>query len=508
MLLVNIPELPGALRVRRALLAREPVFDLRRTGPLGGLSGPGNHIIDRQFVPQSVNGRRPNKDEAMTLSNSDLLRRHQKVMPKWLALYYDEPLELVSGMGRHVVDSAGTSYLDFFGGILTTSTGYNVPEVVDAIREQAGKMLHTSTLYLIRPMVDLAERISLLSTIPDAKVFFANSGTEAVETALLLACNARASNQVLAVRNSYHGRSFGAMSVTGNRSWSASSLSPLNVHFVQSGDQLRSPFGRLSDAEFISACARDLREIIETTTSGDVACMIAEPIQGVGGFIVPPDGYFGAMKEVLDQYGILFISDEVQTGWGRTGEHFWGFQAHGITPDLITFAKGLGNGLAIGGVVGRPELIDSVSSGSISTFGGNPLSSAGALANLEFILDNDLQSNALKVGNHLREQLRAQTNSLGVVGEVRGKGLMIGVDLVETGTTTPDPRAAQLTLEECRRGGVLIGKGGLHNNVLRIAPPLSVTMEEADAALEVISSALRTVDGDLKERRTKVRSKT
>ncbi|MHB1517252.1 MAG: aspartate aminotransferase family protein [Acidimicrobiales bacterium] len=430
----------------------------------------------------------------MTSSHSELLSRHRKVMPSWLSLYYDQPLELVEGEGRHVRDAEGTSYLDFFGGILTTSTGYKVPEVVDAIREQAGRMLHTSTLYLIGPMIELAERISELSTIPDAKVYFVSSGTEAVETALMLSCSARSSNQVLALRNSYHGRSFTAMSVTGNRSWSASSLSPLNVSYVQSGYRFRSPFGQLSEKELIGACVRDLRDVIETTTSGDVACMIAEPVQGVGGFVVPPDGLFGAMQEVLDEYGILFVSDEVQTGWGRTGEHFWGFQAHDVRPDLLTFAKGLGNGLAIGGVVGRPELVDSVRASSISTFGGNPLSSAGALANLDYILSQDLQGNALKVGSHLLDQLRARAGAFGVVGEIRGKGLMIGIELVEPGTITPSPAAAQVTLEACRRGGVLVGKGGLYNNVLRIAPPMSVTMDEAETAIEVLTEALRTAD--------------
>ena len=430
----------------------------------------------------------------MTSSHAELLKRHQKVLPSWMALYYAEPLELVRGEGRHVFDAAGNSYLDFFGGILTTSTGYNVPEVVDAIREQAGKMLHSSTLYLIRPMIELAERIADLSTIPDAKVFFVSSGTEAVEAALLLACTLRSSNQVLALRNSYHGRSFTAMSVTGNRAWSSSSLSPLNVSYVHSGNRLRSPFGDLSDADFIATCARDLREVIETTTSGNVACMIAEPIQGVGGFVVPPDGFFAAMKAVLDEYGIQFIADEVQTGWGRTGEHFWGFQAHDIRPDLLTFAKGLGNGLAIGGVVGRGEMVDSVRANSISTFGGNPLSTAGALANLEYILSHDLQSNALRVGNHFREQLAARVGTLPVVGEIRGKGLMIGVELVDPGTLNPSAKAAQLVLEECRRRGLLIGKGGLYNNVLRIAPPMTVTMDEANSAVESLAEAIKNAN--------------
>jgi 4-aminobutyrate aminotransferase len=322
----------------------------------------------------------------------------------------------------------------------------------------------------------------------------------------MLSCSARASNQVLALRNSYHGRSFTAMSVTGNRSWSSSSLSPLNVSYVQSGNRLHSPFGPLSDKEFTNACVRDLRDVIETTTSGDVACMIAEPIQGVGGFVVPPDGFFGAMKKVLDEYGILFVADEVQTGWGRTGEHFWGFQAHDIRPDLMTFAKGLGNGLAIGGVVGRPELIDSVRANSVSTFGGNPLSSAGALANLDYIISHDLQANALQVGNFLRDQLQARTGSFGVVGEVRGKGLMVGIELVEPGTLTANPKAAQAVLEACRRGGLLVGKGGLYNNVLRIAPPMSVTMGEATTAVEVLTEVLYDVDQAARGRKTETRS--
>ena len=316
-------------------------------------------------------------------------------MPAWQALYYEEPIELVSGEGRYVVDREGRRYLDFFGGILTTSVGHAIPEVVEAIREQAAKILHASTLYLAEPMVRLAERIASLSTIPDARVFFTTSGTEANDAALLMATTYRQSNQVLAFRHSYHGRSFTTMAITGNRSWSASSLSGLAVSYVQSGYRLRSPFAKLPDDEYIAACVQDLRDVIDTTTSGDVACMIAEPIQGVGGFATPPDGFFGAMKEVLERYGILLISDEVQTGWGRTGEHFWGFQAHGIVPDVITFAKGIANGLPLGGVIARADVMNSIHANSISTFGGNPIAVAAADATLSYILDHDLQANAL-----------------------------------------------------------------------------------------------------------------
>jgi 4-aminobutyrate aminotransferase len=430
----------------------------------------------------------------LAVSHPELLERHRKVVPSWISLYYDEPIELVSGKGCVVTDAEGRDYLDFFGGILTTMTGHAVPEVVEAIREQAGRLLHTSTLYLIRPMVELAEKISELSTIPNAKVFFVSSGTEAIEAALLFCCGARRSNQVLALRNSYHGRSFTAMSVTGNRSWLASSLSPLRVSYLHNGDRLRGPFAHLPDDEFNATCAADLRQVIETTTAGDVACLIAEPIQGVGGFVVPPDGFFASLKEVLNEYGILFVSDEVQTGWGRTGDHFWGFQADGVAPDLIVFAKGLGNGVAIAGLAGRPDLVDSVQTNSISTFGGNPLATAAALANLDYLLAHDLQANARAIGSFLLDGLRRLEPQFGIIGQVRGKGLMIGVELVEPGTTTPAPLAAGRVLEETRAHGLLVGKGGLYGNVLRIAPPLSVGRQQAEEALAVLADAFRVVD--------------
>ena len=422
--------------------------------------------------------------------HDDLLKRHKAVLPAWIALYYQHPISLVDGDGRRVVDAEGNEYLDFFGGILTTMTGYKTPEVVKAIQEQAAKMLHTSTLYLIEGQIALAEKIAGLSGIPDAKVFFTNSGTEANDTALLLATAYRQSNQVLAIRNSYHGRSFTAIAITGNRSWSASSLSPVQVTYVHGGYKYRSPFGHLPDKEFTAACVADLEDLLTIATAGDVACMIFEPIQGVGGFVTPPDGFFGEMKKVLDRSGILMISDEVQTGWGRTGENFWGYQAHGVVPDMLTFAKGLGNGLAIGGVVARGEIMDCLSANSISTFGGNPLAMAGALANIDYLLEHDLQTNASKVGRHLRTSIEDLGEKVDIIGEVRGKGLMIGVELVKSGSKEPNPAAASAILENAREGGLLVGKGGLFGNALRIAPPLSLTQDEADEGYAILERAI------------------
>jgi 4-aminobutyrate aminotransferase len=423
---------------------------------------------------------------------SDLLARHRAVLPSWVALYYDQPIEIVRGSGRRVTDADGNSYLDFFAGILTNMLGYDVPEVRAAITEQVERgVVHTSTLYLIRSQVELAEKIARVSGIPDAKVFFTSSGTEANEVALLLATQARRSTQVLAMRNSYHGRSFAAMGITGIRGWSASALSPVQVSYVHGGYRYRSPFRDLSDADYVTACAADLRDVIDTTTAGDVACLIAEPIQGVGGFATPPDGIFTAFAKVLDEYGILFVSDEVQTGWGRTGEHFWGYQAHeGLVPDALTFAKGIGNGMAIGGIVARGDLMDCLGANSISTFGGNPLSTAAASATLDYVLEHDLQANAHKVGTRLLSGLRAMAARTPAVGDVRGKGLMAAVEIVVPGSDQPDVAATAAVMEETRRRGLLVGKGGRFGNVLRIAPPLTLTEDEADEGLAVLDEAL------------------
>ena len=425
----------------------------------------------------------------------DLLARHRAVLPNWMTLYYEQPLEIVGGSGRRLRGGDGRDYLDFFAGILTNMLGYDVPEVraaVDRVLDRG--VVHTSTLYLIREQVELAERIAKLSGIQDAKVFFCSSGTEANEMALLLATQARRSTQVLAIRNSYHGRSFAAMGITGIRGWSASSLSPVQVSYVHGGYRYRSPFRDLPDAEYNAACAADLRDVIESTTAGDVACMIAEPVQGVGGFVVPPDGMLGVMKPILDEYGILLISDEVQTGWGRTGEHFWGIEAHGVTPDIMTFAKGVGNGMAIGGVVARAELMDNLPANSISTFGGNPLATAAATATIDYVLEHDLQANALKVGNQLLRGLRDLGEDIDAVGDVRGKGLMAAIELVRPGSDTPDVAAASKLMEETRARGLLVGKGGKHGNVIRMAPPLTLTEAEAKEGLGILTDALTAVN--------------
>lgn len=424
--------------------------------------------------------------------NTPLLERHRAVLPRWMTLYYEEPIAIERGEGRTVWDREGREYLDFFGGILTTMTGHAVPEVVDAVCDQAKKMLHTSTLYLIESQIELAEKIAALSGIPNAKAFFTNSGSEANDAALMMATCYRRSNHVLAMRHSYHGRSFATVPVTGNSFWSPTPLSPFKVSYVHGSYRYRSPFRDLDDAAYIAASVEDLKNVIEVTASGDIACLIAEPILGVGGFALPPDGLFGRFKEVLDQRGILFIADEVQTGWGRLGETFWGFAAHGVTPDLVTFAKGLGNGLAIGGVVGRGDIIDCFAANSISTFGGNPLATRGALANLDYLEKHQLQANARTQGATLTAGLKKLQQKHAFIGEVRGKGLMIGIELVNADRSPSKDKTKRL-LEETKKRGLLIGMGGFYGNVIRLAPPLSVTAEECRRALAIIEDSLAAI---------------
>ena len=432
-----------------------------------------------------------------TVDPAELLARHRAVIPNWLALYYEHPISVARGEGCQVWDTDGREYLDFFGGILTTIAGHGVPEIQAAINEQVAKITHTSTVYLSEVMVELAEKIAGLSGLPNAKVFFTTSGTEAVDTALLLATLKRQSNQVIAVRNGYHGRSFTAQAVTGNRGWSASGFAGLQVSFVNAAQRRNVPFACFEAEEFRAAAVADLKDVIATATAGDIACFIAEPIQGIGGFSMPPDGLLGEFKAVLDEHGILYVSDEVQAGWGRTGENFWGYQAHGLTPDLMVFAKGVANGLPLAGVVASPEIMDCLGVNSISTFGGNPVACAAALATIDYLLEHDLQTNSLKQGERLHDGLRAIADEHPWIAEARGKGLMQAVETENPETNEPLGSATNALQEAARERGLLIGKGGLFGNALRISPPLSVSEDQVDQAVEILADSANQVASQL-----------
>ncbi len=425
-----------------------------------------------------------------------LLERYRASLPSFVKPMFAEPISIDHGDGSAVFTAEGDRYLDFFGGVLTTMIGHNHPKVTAAVQEQAAKVMHTSMLYLNEPMIELAERICRLSGIPDARVFFTASGSEANDTALLLATSYRKSNQVLAMRNSYHGRSFTTQAITSHSSWSSTSISGLDVSFVQGGYRLRSPFRDLDDAAFTDACVDDLAQMLDMVSAGDVACLIAEPIQGVGGFATPPDGFFGAFQKELDARGILLISDEVQTGWGRTGEHFWGYEAHDIVPDMLTFAKGVGNGAALAGVVARAEIMDTIQVTSFSTFGGNPLSAAAGNATLQALEDEDMQANALARGKQLTAGLAPAVEANDWIAELRGKGLMQALEFVHDGSNEPDAVTTAEFLERCRAHGLLVGKGGLYGNVIRIAPMLNVTEAEMDEAITAMLAAIDDINAN------------
>lgn len=424
---------------------------------------------------------------------TSLADRYHRVLPSFLNPYYAEPISIDQGQGSYVWDLDGTRYLDFFGGVLTTMIGHAHPAVTSAVQAQAAKVMHTSTLYLSEPMIEFAEMVAQASGIPDARVYFTPSGSEANDAALLFASEYRKSNQILAIRNSYHGRVFSTQAITSHSSWRSTAISGLQVQFVQGGYRLRSPFRSLDDDAYVDACVDDLVQLLDMTSAGDVAAMIAEPIQGVGGFATPPDGLFGRFGKELSNRGILFISDEVQTGWGRTGEHFWGYQAHGIVPDMLTFAKGVGNGITLAGVVARAEIMDSIKVLQFSTFGGNPLSAAAGIATLRTVQEQNLQANAKLMGERFAAAMQPVADATPWIAELRGRGLMWAFEVCEPGGVEPDKARTAEFHEACKRHGLLVGKGGLYGNVVRLAPMLNVTADELDEGIAALTAAIADV---------------
>ena len=427
------------------------------------------------------------------MSTNDLLHnRYKAIMAPYLNPLYTSPVSIDRGQGSYVWDIEDNQYLDFFGGVLTTMIGHNNPAVTEAIQSQAAKVLHTSTLYLSEPMIEFAEEIGAASGIPDARVFFTTSGSEANDTALMLATSFRNSNEILAMRHSYHGRTFATQAVTSQSTWLSSRISGLSVNYVQGPYRLRSPFENMTDEEFTKACMLDLQQILDTATTGNVACLIFEPIQGVGGFAIPPDGFFGEMNKVLSNYGTLLISDEVQTGWGRTGDHFWGYEAHGIIPDMLTFAKGVGNGATLAGVIARAEIMENITALNFSTFGGNPLSCAAGLATFKELINQNMLQNASEMGSRLMQGLQPTVDKAPWL-KIRGRGLMVALEAVRTehdNTFEPYPQRASELLEACKQNGLLLGKGGAFGNVIRITPMLNVTPDEIDEGINILNEAI------------------
>jgi 4-aminobutyrate aminotransferase len=419
------------------------------------------------------------------MNKQDIIDKQKKFLFSCIANYYDEPLVVDHAKGTYVYDSEGKEYLDFFGGIVTISVGHCNDKVTGAIQKQSAKLQHISTLYPNEPHVLLAEKLAQITPGKLQKSFFTNSGTEANETAVLLAELHTQCQDVIALRHGYSGRTHLAMSLTAHAAWRLTPASTPGIHHIPNAYCYRCPFG-LTYPSCDLKCAKDLEEAIQTVTSGRLAAFVAEPIQGIGGFITPPKEYFSEIIAIVRKYGGLFICDEVQTAWGRTGGKMFGIEHWGVEPDIMTFAKGMANGTPIGATIATAEIADSMKGMSISTFGGNPVASAAALATIEVVEEENLVENARVMGERLRNGLEAlKIKYHPVIGDVRGMGLMQGLELVGE-NKQPQPEATRRLFEATKANGLLIGKGGLMGNVVRITPPLNVTGDQIDQALKML----------------------
>jgi 4-aminobutyrate aminotransferase-like enzyme len=424
---------------------------------------------------------------------SETVRKHKEFLFPAVATYYQEPLALVRGEGMYVWDDAGKRYLDCFGGVLTVSVGHANPKVNEAIIEQVKTLQHTSTLYANKPQSDLAEKLYQITPGRLKKSFFTNSGTEADDTAIMAAKLHTGRHEIVVLRHSYSGRSATALSAVGHSTWRHLPAQVAGIVHARAPYCYRCPF-KLTYPECGLACAEDIEDVIMTTTTGEIAAFMAEPILGVGGFIVPPPGYFERAVEITRKHGGLFIADEVQTAWGRTGDKWFGIEHWNVEPDIITSAKGMGNGVPIGMTTATSEVADSYPGLTFSTFGGNPVSMAAALAVIRVIEEEDLKRNAAEVGAHLRSRLEELKEKHAVIGDVRGLGLMQALELVkDRETKEPYPQAVAKVFEETKQHNVLIGKGGLYANVIRTGMPLIATKDHVDELIEALDAAFSTV---------------
>ncbi len=429
------------------------------------------------------------------MNKQEILEKQKKYLWPNHMVYYTEPLPLDHGEGMYIWDVEGQKYLDFFAGILTSSVGHNHPKVVERIRQQAGKLIHSSTLYPHENQVKLAEKLAQLAPGKLQTSYFTNSGTEADETAVVLARSYTGCQEVIALRYGYSGRSPMGMGLTGQASWRIGGTHVVGITHALSPYCYRCPLKMKPDTCGV-ACAEDVEEVIKTTTSGRIAAFLAEPIQGVGGFITPPKEYFKIVVEIVHRYGGLFICDEVQTGFGRTGGKWFGIEHWEVEPDIMTMAKGIANGLPLANTITTEEIaLGTIGKGAtISTFGGNPLSTAASLATIEVMEEEANPQHCAEVGAHLRTGLEKLQEKYPLIGDVRGMGLMQGVEMVkDRKTKEPVPDAVTVLFEQTRQRGLLIGKGGMYGNVLRIAPPLIATKEHVDEALSILDHAFAQV---------------
>ena len=432
------------------------------------------------------------------MTKQEILLVHAQHLFPGVFHYFKEPLVIARAKDQFVWDADGNQYLDFFGGITTVSVGHCNETVSRKTAEQMERLQHASPVFATEPQAALAKRLSEIS--PGGKLtksFFTNSGTEANETAILTARCYTGNHEIVALRHGYHGRSAVGMAATGQAAWRLGGAPAAGFVHALNAYCYRCPLG-LTYPSCNVKCARDMEPLIRTSTSGRVAGFIGEPIQGVAGFITPPKEYFEIVAGIVRKFGGIFISDEVQTAWGRTGGKWFGIEQYGVTPDIITSAKGLGNGLPIGITVARPEVADGLKGLTISTFGGNPVTTTAAKAVLDFIEDNQLRIHAADAGAHLRGKLEELQQKHPLIGEVRGMGLMQAIELVEDRETKAPATAATIALmEAARENRILIGRGGLDGNVIRITPPLNISKTDVDDFAQRLSASLDRVGASL-----------
>jgi len=410
-----------------------------------------------------------------------------------------EPVEVESASGVRVRCTSGVEYLDCFSGISVCNAGHGHPKVVAAAKEQMDKLIHCCTYVYYNPKAgELAKALSEITPGELRKSFLANTGAEAIEGGMRLAKHFTGRNEFVALTHSFHGRTYATLSITGNsgRKLQGGPFMP-GVTFAPAPYLYRCPFGSTTDAECAERSAEQLAHAIKYQSSGNVAAFIAEPVLGEGGILVPHESYFRYVKEILDEQGILFLCDEVQTGFGRTGKMF-AIEHYGVEPDIMTMAKGIADGFPLGAFIARPPVGDAFTPGShLSTFGGNPVSCAAALANIEVMKDEDLPGNAAARGEQIMSALRPLMDELTLVGDVRGRGLMIGIELVTGADKAPAATEAKQVKALCREAGMLVGVGGSLANVVRLQPPLIITEEDASEAVEKLAKVLRQVDQTL-----------
>ncbi len=428
------------------------------------------------------------------MTKAEVLRKYKEFLFPSVTTYYPEPLVTDHASMQYLWDVDGKKYLDFFGGIVTISAGHCNPRITSKIKAQIDKLQHASTVLPNEAIVAIAEKLAQITPGEIKKTYFTNSGTEANETAVQLARVSTGNMEIVALRHGYSGRSQTAQSLTGMHTWRASLPGAFGVVQALSPYCYRCPFG-LKYPDCGVACAHDVENVIQTATSGRIAGYIAEPILGLGGFVVPPKEYFKIVFTIVKKYGGQFIADEVQTAWGRTGKKWFGIEHWEVVPDIITSAKGLADGVPVGVTMTTPAIADSFKGAQISTFGGNPVTCVAAKATIDVIDEDRLMDNAEAVGNYFHQGLEGLKQKHALIGDVRGMGLMQGMELVkDRESKEPAPQETNQVLEEARRRGLIIGKGGLWNSVIRMSPPLNIAKADVDEAIRILDEAFTAVE--------------